>query len=168
MSIRPLSTTVVGSFPAAPDRDSLVNDIRKGEDPFLQSIDEAVDAQTSAGIDIIADGQTRNDMIKLFTTKLAGIRMKGKPVVIGDIGYREPIILNDQKYLRSIAHERQIKGIITGPFTLAMSCRLSSSTAFSRTSLASSRVIEDTISSSSTLFLFSSSSSSSMPFSLAS
>ena len=122
MKAKPLSTTVVGSFPVSPDRDSLVNSIRTGEDPFLQSIDEAVEAQTSAGIDIIADGQTRNDMIKLFTTKLAGIRMKGKPVVIGDIRYRGPIIVEDQKYLRSIVDGRQIKGIITGPFTLAMSC----------------------------------------------
>lgn len=121
MSIEQLSTTVVGSFPASPERDYLVNSIRKGEDPFLSSIGEAVEAQTSAGIDIIADGQTRNDMVKLFSTKLGGIRMKGKPVVIGDIGYKGPITIDDQKHVRSIS-DRKLKGIITGPFTLAMSC----------------------------------------------
>ena len=98
MSIEPLSTTVVGSFQISPPGDVLVNEIRRGEDPFLQSIKKAVDVQTAAGIDIIADGQTRNDMIRLFTTKLAGIRMKGKPVVIGDISFKEPVIQTDVTY----------------------------------------------------------------------
>jgi 5-methyltetrahydropteroyltriglutamate--homocysteine methyltransferase len=48
--------------------------------------------------------------------------MKGKPVIIGDIGYREPITLDDQKYVRSVAgRDHKVKGVITGPFTLAMS-----------------------------------------------
>jgi 5-methyltetrahydropteroyltriglutamate--homocysteine methyltransferase len=123
LSIEPLSTTVVGSFPASPSGDSLVNDIRNGGDPFLQSIGEAVEAQKSAGIDIVADGQTRNDMIRLFATKLSGIRMKGKPEIIGDIGYRSPITIDDQKYVRTVlGNGCQVKGIVTGPFTLAMSC----------------------------------------------
>ncbi|KYK25514.1 MAG: hypothetical protein AYK23_03545 [Candidatus Proteinoplasmatales archaeon SG8-5] len=123
MSIEPLSTTVVGSFQISPPGDVLVNEIRRGEDPFLQSIKKAVDVQTAAGIDIIADGQTRNDMIRLFTTKLAGIRMKGKPVVIGDISFKEPVILGDQVYVRSLLNNGGlVKGILTGPFTLAMSC----------------------------------------------
>jgi 5-methyltetrahydropteroyltriglutamate--homocysteine methyltransferase len=123
VSIEPFSTTVVGSFPISPPGDVLVNDIRKGDDPFLQSIKKAVDMQTASGIDIIADGQTRNDMIRLFTTKLAGIRMKGKPVVIGEISFKGPVTLGDQEYVRSLlSNGGQLKGILTGPFTLAMSC----------------------------------------------
>ncbi len=123
MNITPLSTTVVGSFPVQVNRDRLVNSQRTGQDPFLEGIKEAVNAQTAAGIDIISDGQTRNDMIRIFTTKLSGIRMKGKPVVIGQIGFRGPIIMEDQKYVKSmIGVGGQVKGIITGPQTLAMSC----------------------------------------------
>ena len=128
MSVRrpdlpPLSTTVVGSFPAAPDRDRLLASYRTDQDPFLESIRESVEAQVSAGIEIITDGQTRNDMIKLFTTELGGIRMKLKPVVIGQICFKGAITIKDQEYVRSIAGEgRLLKGVITGPFTLASTC----------------------------------------------
>lgn len=71
---------------------------------------------------MISDGQTRNDMIGLFAGKLGGIRMKARPVVIGDIKFSDPIILDDLKLVREIAGDIQIKGIITGPYTLAMSC----------------------------------------------
>ncbi len=121
--IPPLSTTVVGSFPATPDRDRLLASYRTDQDPFLESISESVEAQVSAGIEIITDGQTRNDMIKLFTTELSGIRMKLKPVVIGQIGFKGAITVNDQEYVRSIVGEEcLLKGIITGPFTLASTC----------------------------------------------
>lgn len=122
-TIKPLSTTVVGSFPAGPSKDALISSYRTGEDPYLESIRESVEAQTSAGIDIISDGQTRNDMIKLFTTKLSGIRMKLKPIVIGDIGYRDAITIGDQEYIRPMLVDGQLlKGIVTGPYTLATSC----------------------------------------------
>ncbi len=123
LDIPNLSTTVVGSFPATPDRDDLLASRRTGQDPFLESIRESVEAQISAGINIISDGQTRNDMVKLFTTKLGGIRMKLKPVVIGQIDFKEPITISDQEHARAIAGQgRLLKGIITGPFTLAMAC----------------------------------------------
>jgi len=122
-TLKPLTTTVVGSFPAVPGKDTLMTGYRTGNDPYLDSIRESVEAQTSAGIEIISDGQTRNDMIKLFTTKLHGIRMKLKPVVIGDIGYRYPITIKDQKFIKTLMTEDQLlKGIVTGPYTLAKSC----------------------------------------------
>jgi 5-methyltetrahydropteroyltriglutamate--homocysteine methyltransferase len=85
---------------------------------------EAIEAQISAGIDIVSDGQTRNDMVRLFATKLSGIRMRSKPVVIGDIGYRAQITADDQIAAGDMISGRaRLKGIITGPFTLAMSCQ---------------------------------------------
>jgi 5-methyltetrahydropteroyltriglutamate--homocysteine methyltransferase len=122
-AIPPLATTVVGSYPASPEKAALFRYCREGVDPFSESMDGAIEAQLSAGIEIVSDGQTRNDMVKLFTTKLSGIRMRSKPVVIGDIGYRAPITLDDQVRARKIIGGRaMLKGIITGPFTLAKSC----------------------------------------------
>jgi len=119
-----LPTTVVGSFPAVPPSDALFRYCRDGTDPYGVSLEEAVEAQISAGIHIVSDGQTRNDMVKLFTTKLSGIRMRSKPVIIGPVGYRESITAEDQELAkRLIAGRVLLKGIITGPFTLAMSCQ---------------------------------------------
>ena len=124
MNFSPLTTTVVGSYPASPHVKNLFNYCKTGQDPYEDSIREAVEAQISAGIDIISDGQTRNDMIKLFAAKLGGIRMRQKPVVIGELEHRKPITLDDQKLAKEIIDNRaMLKGIITGPFTLAMSCQ---------------------------------------------
>jgi 5-methyltetrahydropteroyltriglutamate--homocysteine methyltransferase len=122
-NIKPLSTSVVGSFPAVPRKDLILSQYHTGEDPFIESMKESVNAQVKAGIEIISDGQTRNDMIRLFTTKLSGIRMKAKPVVIGEIGYRGQITVEDQKFVKKVAGNKyMLKGIITGPYTLASSC----------------------------------------------
>jgi len=122
-SIPPLATTVVGSYPLSPGKASLFRYCRDGLDPYPESLEEAIEVQVSAGIDIVSDGQTRNDMIKLFTTKLSGIRMRSKPIIIGEIGYKAPITMDDQVQARKIIGGRaMLKGIITGPFTLAMSC----------------------------------------------
>ncbi len=124
MNFPPLTTTVVGSYPASPHVKSLFNFCKTGQDPYAESIQEAVEAQISAGIDIISDGQTRNDMIKLYATKLGGIRMRQKPVIIGHIEHGSPITLEDQKLAKEIMGGRaMLKGIITGPFTMAMSCQ---------------------------------------------
>jgi len=50
--------------------------------------------------------------------------MRSKPVIIGNIEYKGPITIEDQRLARQIIGERALlKGIITGPFTLAMSCQ---------------------------------------------
>lgn len=123
MGIAPLTTTVVGSYPSTPALSSLFRYCREGADPYAESLRIAVDAQLSAGVEIVSDGQTRNDMVRLFATKLSGIRMRAKPVIIGDIAHKSPITAEDQKVARSMLGGRaKLKGIITGPYTLAMSC----------------------------------------------
>ena len=121
--MEPLSTTVVGSLPVSPSRDELIKTYKNGEDPYLDSIRECVKLQQGAGIDIISDGQTRNDMIRMYTTKLSGIRMRQRPVIINEIEHRGGITLDDQRFVRSIMKGPcLLKGIITGPHTLASSC----------------------------------------------
>ncbi len=122
-TVHTIKTTVVGSFPSRPSGKAFMESYRENTDPFMASLEDAVNIQISSGIDIISDGQTRNDMIKLFVTKLKGIRMKARPVVIGPVEFISPITLGDLRLARKVAGGRaQLKGIITGAYTMASSC----------------------------------------------
>ncbi len=142
MSGHRLTTTVVGSFPARPrgrdfersynidvGRMTSMEDAAQDQgssidpDPFKKSLEDSIQAQLEAGIDIISDGQTRNDMVTLFASKLNGIRMKTRPVVIGDVSFDSPITHDDLLYARSLVGDNvRIKGIVTGAYTMARSC----------------------------------------------
>jgi len=111
-----LATTVVGSYPV----------VRGGGllsllDPLRPSVEIAVADQINAGIDIISDGQVRGDMIRAFTAKIPGI--KGQEVVSRVQPASAPITVRDTKYALSKA--RGVKGIITGPTTLAHGLHIS-------------------------------------------
>jgi 5-methyltetrahydropteroyltriglutamate--homocysteine methyltransferase len=79
------------------------------------AVREAVSDQIAAGIDIISDGQVRGDMIRVFTSHLPGIRDQR---VIGKVMVPPaPVTLADTRFaLRKTSH---VKGILTGPTTLA-------------------------------------------------
>jgi len=83
-----------------------------------------IEDQLRAGIDIISDGsQLRSDMVRIFTSKIAGIRDRGKPVAERKLVRRGPIMVEDVKYARKlIPPYASLKAIITGPYTLAMNC----------------------------------------------
>ncbi|MDD2472648.1 MAG: methionine synthase, partial [Methanoculleus sp.] len=79
------------------------------------AVEVAVAGQIDAGIDIISDGQVRGDMIRAFTSHLPGIRGSS---VIGKVQpARQPITLADTKY--ALSRHPKVKGILTGPSTLA-------------------------------------------------
>ena len=111
-----LATTVVGSYPVTKG-----GGLRSLFDPLHAAVETAVADQIAAGIDIISDGQVRGDMIQMFTARLPGIR--GQDV----IGKVEPaagaITVGDTKYALSKAPK--VKGIITGPSTLAHGLHIS-------------------------------------------
>jgi 5-methyltetrahydropteroyltriglutamate--homocysteine methyltransferase len=105
-----LATTVVGSYPVVK-----AGGLKSLFDPLAGAVETAVADQVGAGIDIISDGQVRGDMVTAFTSKLPGIRDQE---VIGKI---QPaagaITVADTKY--AISKFPKVKGIITGPTTLA-------------------------------------------------
>ncbi|MFZ0004910.1 MAG: methionine synthase [Methanoregula sp.] len=113
-----LATTVVGSYPVVKG-----TGIKSFFDPFGPSVETAVSDQISAGIDIISDGQVRGDMIGVFSGKLPGI--KGQDVIGKIESASRPITVADTKYARS--KSLYVKGIITGPSTLAHGLHISSS-----------------------------------------
>jgi 5-methyltetrahydropteroyltriglutamate--homocysteine methyltransferase len=111
-----LATTVVGSYPVVKG-----SGITSLFDPLHSAVETAVSDQITAGIDIISDGQVRGDMIQVFAGKLPGIR--GQEV----IGKVQPptgsITTGDAKY--ALKKAPLVKGIITGPSTLAHGLHIS-------------------------------------------
>lgn len=111
-----LATTVVGSYPVVKG-----GGLMSFLDPLRTAVETAVGDQLAAGIDIISDGQVRGDMIGVFASHLPGIRDQN---VIGRI---QPaagsITVADTKY--AISKAPKVKGIITGPTTLAHGLHIS-------------------------------------------
>jgi len=105
-----LPTTVVGSYPVVKGSGLLAR-----MDPLKHAVEVAVADQITAGIDIISDGQVRGDMIHAFTSHLPGIR--GSSVVGKVQPAARPITLADTKY--ALSRHPKVKGILTGPSTLA-------------------------------------------------
>jgi 5-methyltetrahydropteroyltriglutamate--homocysteine methyltransferase len=111
-----LATTVVGSYPVVKGRG-----IMGFLDPLHAAVETAVGDQLAAGIDIISDGQVRGDMIGAFAGKIPGIRDQE---VVGKIQPAAgPITAGDTKY--AISKAPKVKGIITGPTTLAHGLHIS-------------------------------------------
>lgn len=112
----PLLTTVVGSYPS----DGL---------PPKRAIQRAVEDQIAAGIDVISDGQMRGDMISTFAERIPGFRKADDGVweIVDALDQPDaPITAVDFAFARSLAWGRaEVKGIVTGPITLALSCRVS-------------------------------------------
>jgi 5-methyltetrahydropteroyltriglutamate--homocysteine methyltransferase len=111
-----LATTVVGSYPVTKG-----GGLRSLFDPLHAAVENAVADQIGAGIDIISDGQVRGDMIGVFGSKLPGIR---EQEVIGKIQpASSAITVADTKY--AVSKFPKVKGIITGPSTLAHGLHIS-------------------------------------------
>jgi 5-methyltetrahydropteroyltriglutamate--homocysteine methyltransferase len=111
-----LATTVVGSYPVLKG-----SGLRSLFDPLHNAVETAVADQIAAGIDIISDGQVRGDMIQAFVSKLPGI--KGQEVIGKVQPASGPITVGDTKY--ALGKAPKVKGIITGPTTLAHGLHIS-------------------------------------------
>jgi 5-methyltetrahydropteroyltriglutamate--homocysteine methyltransferase len=108
-------TTVVGSYP-------VVRSVgfRSILDPMRSAVENAVDDQLKAGIDIISDGQVRGDMISVFTAKIPGVQGQ---IVTGKVeAPLKPVTVADTRI--ALNRHPKVKGIITGPSTLAHALRI--------------------------------------------
>ncbi|HEY3272169.1 MAG TPA: methionine synthase [Methanocella sp.] len=105
-------TTVVGSYPTGV--------AIKAEDDVRKAIEIAVRDQTSAGIDIISDGQVRADMVGIFAMNMPGYHKEGgRYKVTGRIEVPDrPATVADYLYAKKIS-KKKVKGIVTGPTTMA-------------------------------------------------
>ena len=117
-------TTVIGSYPVPINPLALMYHYFNQEAfSWRPYISTAVNDMLTAGIDIVTDGQTRDPFIQLFTRKLKGCRVRNRTEVIDAIEYQTPITVEDQKVVKHLLpQEKQIKGVLTGPYTMACSC----------------------------------------------
>lgn len=111
----PLLTTVVGSYPV-------------GGRPPRRAVQHAVEEQIGAGIDLISDGQVRGDMIATFARHIPGFQLGPDGVwqITDALDVPDaPVTIPDFVFAREIAGARaEVKGIVTGPITLALACRV--------------------------------------------
>lgn len=113
----PLLTTVVGSYPTA------------GLPP-RRAIQRAVEEQIAAGVDLIADGQVHGDMMAMFAERIPGLEQAddGLWEVRGELEQPTmPIAVGDYALAERVAAGRAaVKGVLTGPVTLALALRMGS------------------------------------------
>lgn len=107
-------TTVVGSYPTGI--------MIQSEEDVKKAIEIAVADQEKAGVSIISDGQVRTDMVGIFAMNMRGYRKEGNRYkVVSRIEVPDkPATVGDYKFARSMA-KAKVKGIITGPTTMAKS-----------------------------------------------
>jgi 5-methyltetrahydropteroyltriglutamate--homocysteine methyltransferase len=110
MSTKPLPTTVVGSYPAVKKEG-----LRALLNPLAGAQETAVSDQINAGVDIISDGQVGGDMISIIAGYLPGV--KGQEITGKISPSQKPITLQGVKY--ALSRHPKVKGIITGPTTIA-------------------------------------------------
>ncbi|AEG17489.1 methionine synthase [Methanobacterium paludis] len=142
--------TVVGSYPAFPQEPSSVSskiaDLFGSYDRYKPALELAVHDQIKAGIDLISDGQVRGDMIEAFAGKIPGMTVEGNISKI--VGKIKPLphslgasdlklTINTAKKISNEFDKSEllikgkfnenfkgVKGIVTGPTTLVLSCRI--------------------------------------------
>lgn len=117
----PLLTTVIGSYPT----DGL---------PPRRALHRSVEQQIAAGIELISDGQVRGDMISLFARNIPGMRQASDGAWEIEAALdvpATPSALADYLAARELAGDRaEVKGIVTGPITLALACRVTRSSPY--------------------------------------
>ena len=136
-------TTVVGSYPTHTHNATTFNDKIYDSlglfDPYKHAIVNAVTNFVKCDIDIICDGQVREDMVKIFASKINGFKIidntayiKGKitPAARGistkdlHLAYKTAKSLDNKFQLNAsldkiYKHQQKgVKGIITGPTTI--------------------------------------------------
>jgi len=119
-----IKTCVIGSYPIQLDTMEFMHGyFSQREVSWEKYIAYAVNDMVNAGIDVVSDGQTRDPFIQIFTRRLKGCRIRDRTEVVDKIEYDGPITVEDQKYVkRLIPKDKEVMGVLTGPFTLSKSC----------------------------------------------
>ncbi|MCZ2126578.1 MAG: 5-methyltetrahydropteroyltriglutamate--homocysteine S-methyltransferase [Anaerolineales bacterium] len=138
LSLPPLPTTTIGSFPQTPEVRAKRAARKKGEltqeqyDEFLKSeITRTIQEQEKMGLDVLVHGEfERSDMVEYFGEKLTGIaftqngwvqsygsRAVRPPIIFGDVTRPEAMTVRWSAYAQSLT-KKAVKGMLTGPVTI--------------------------------------------------
>jgi 5-methyltetrahydropteroyltriglutamate--homocysteine methyltransferase len=132
-----LWTTQVGSLPKPPDLVEARAKFARGKlspeelhELELRYTKFWVEFQDQLGLDIIVDGEMyRGDMATYFAEHLQGMEISGlvrsygnryyrKPIAVGPLKRPKPITVEWFRYAQSLT-SKPVKGMITGPYTMA-------------------------------------------------
>lgn len=99
-----------------------------------QTTANAIVAQTRAGVDLVTDGQVSwHDPVSHILAAQNGVMLGSlmrffdtncyyrQPVVVSELSWHAPVLLKEFQYARGIS-DRQVKPVVTGPYTLACHC----------------------------------------------
>lgn len=130
-----LQTSLTGSYPPLYDiNTSILNFPQETQDDLVhRSITRAIADQIKLGLDILVDGQTRNDIISTFCTKLPGFTGNRLPYKVNARVQpaEEPITLADYLFAKELIGKRPLKAHITGPLTIALNAVVSPDSGYS-------------------------------------
>lgn len=120
-----LKTSSVGSWPPTYHPDEGIRHLPSEEqERFVkESIERAIRDQIELKLDILVDGQVRDDIVSLFAPKLPGYTGYTLPyhAVSSILPTEEPITQKDYLYAKTLAGDRPVKAHITGPMTMSRS-----------------------------------------------
>ena len=132
-----LLTTAVGSYPKPEYLTQARSKVARGEMDAdeLQRLERKatehwIRLQEELGLDILVDGEmNRGDMVAYFAEHMEGWTISGlvrsygnryyrKPIAIGPVGRAGSITVDWWKYAQGLT-DRPVKGMLTGPYTIA-------------------------------------------------
>ena len=132
-----LLTTAVGSYPKPDYITRARNEVARSRmDPAelhqleREATSHWIRLQEELGLDILVDGEMyRGDMVTYFSENMEGFRISGlvrsygnryyrKPIAVGPVGRKTPISLEWWQYASGLT-DRPVKGMLTGPYTMA-------------------------------------------------
>ncbi len=137
-----LPVTTVGSFPQTTELRRLRRQLRNGQidqsaydSAIRQEVARVISFQEEIGIDVLVHGEPeRNDMVEFFAEMLDGFaltehgwvqsygsRCVRPPLLYGDVERTRPMTVDLAKFAQSLS-TRPVKGILTGPVTMAAWC----------------------------------------------
>ncbi len=138
VSLPPLPTTTIGSFPQVPELRQARAKLRRGEIDqaeyervIEQEISRVIRFQEEIGLDVLVHGEPeRNDMVEYFAEQLEGYattrqgwvqsygsRCAKPPIAFGDISRPHPMTVRWAVFAQSLT-DRPVKGMLTGPLTI--------------------------------------------------
>jgi methionine synthase II (cobalamin-independent) len=133
-------TTTIGSYPTFPKPEDIeyylaISSHGLGDevvDPYLWSIDEALEDFTSAGIEVPSTGQSRGDLYSLFLDPkfVKGLSWRGAEVFVDDSISRvgSPRIADVLHARKTLPSHYEIKEPVTDAYTLARFAKINTRT----------------------------------------
>lgn len=138
ISLPPLPTTTIGSFPQTSEVRKLRSQYKRGDispEDYQKAMEaeiaKCIKIQEEIGLDVLVHGEfERTDMVEYFGQQLDGFaftqqgwvqsygsRYVRPPIIFGDVVRTAPMTVQEYQFAQSLT-EKPVKGMLTGPVTI--------------------------------------------------